>query len=309
MVARERSPDLLTAREPDDGRGRRQVRVLAVVLLLNLLVAAAKILYGFASGAISILSDGVHSLADSASNVVALVGVRAAERPADSSHPYGHRKFETLAAVAILVFLLVTLVHVVEAASARLIAPQPAAVTPLSFVVMVGTLVVNVLVVRYESRAGRALRSEVLLADAEHTSSDVLTSLAVIGALVGVALGFPILDPVVALAVAVFIGRAVYRIGRQASDVLADRAVLDPESIRRVVMSVPEVVGCHEIRTRGSADHAFLDLHVWFRAEMRLDEAHGLSHRVKQHLMSSFPALRDVIIHIEPPPDAARRQA
>lgn len=309
MVAGERSADLLTRPEPDAVRGRRQVRVLGVVLLLNLLVAGAKILYGFASGSISILSDGVHSLADSASNVVALVGVRAAGRPADSSHPYGHRKFETLAAVAILVFLLVTLVQVVEAAAARLIAPQPVTVTPLSFVVMVGTLAVNLLVVRYESNAGRALGSEVLLADAQHTRSDVLTSLAVIGALVGVALGFPILDPLVALAVALFIGRAVYEIGRQASDVLADRAVLDPETIRQVVMSAPEVVGCHQIRTRGSADHAFLDLHVWFRADMRLDEAHRLSHEVKQHLMASIPALRDVIIHIEPPPAPDGRQA
>jgi cation diffusion facilitator family transporter len=115
-----------------------------------------------------------------------------------------------------------------------------------------------------------------------------------------VLLGVPILDPLVALAVAGFIGYAIYQIARQAADVLADRAVLDVEAVRQAVMSVPEVAGCHEIRTRGSSDHAFLDLHVWFRADMRLDEAHSRSHQVKDRLLRRFPELRDVVIHIEP---------
>jgi cation diffusion facilitator family transporter len=140
------------------------------------------------------------------------------------------------------------------------------------------------------------------MADSHHTRSDVLTSVAVIGALIGVWLGWPILDPLVALVVAGFIGRAGYEIARQTSDVLADRAVLDPADVRRVVRTVPEVMGCHEIRSRGSADHAFLDLHVWFSPDMRLDEAHRLSHEVKDRLLSTFPELQDVVIHIEPPP-------
>jgi divalent metal cation (Fe/Co/Zn/Cd) transporter len=78
--------------------------------------------------------------------------------------------------------------------------------------------------------------------------------------------------------------------------------VLDTQEVRRVVASLPEAVGCHEIRTRGSADHAFLDLHVWFPPEMQLDEAHRLSHEVKDRLLDAFPSLVDVIIHIEPPP-------
>jgi cation diffusion facilitator family transporter len=304
MVAGERSAAVLKPRAADGERAREQTRVLVNVLVLNALVSGAKIAFGAWSGAVSILSDGVHSLTDSVSNVVGLVGVRAAREPADSSHPYGHRKFETLAAVAILVFLLVALVQIVESAFLRLTSPRPITINAMSFVVMVGTLVINLFVVRYESRAARTLRSEVLAADAHHTRSDVFTSIAVIVALVGVWWGWTILDPLVALAVAVFIGRAVYEIARQASDVLADRAVLEPDDIRRVVATVPEVIGCHHIRTRGSSDHAFLDLHVWFPADMRVDEAHDLSHRVKDRLMTSFSSLRDVVIHIEPPPKA-----
>ena len=277
-------------------------RVLLRVLVLNLVVAAAKIAFGLWSGTISILSDGFHSLTDSVSNAVGYLGTRVSQQPADESHPYGHRKFETLSAAGIFVFLALVVVQLIQTAWARLSAPQTPEVTPLSFAVMGGTLAINVMVVIYESRAGRRLKSEVLVADSLHTRSDIYTSLAVIAALVGMSFGYPILDPIAALVVAVFIGYAGFKIARDTSAVLADHVVLDADEIRRVVATVPEVLGCHHIRTRGASDYAFLDLHVWFPPTMALDEAHRLSHLVKDRLLVAFPALADVIIHIEPPP-------
>ena len=276
-------------------------RVLVRVLVLNLIVAAAKIAYGAWSGAVSILSDGFHSLTDSASNVVALFGARGARRPADRHHPYGHRKFETLASAAIFIFLVLVLVQVAETAIGRLRSAQPLDIGLPALVLMLGTLGINFGVVRYESRAAARLKSELLLADSAHTRSDVYTSLAVIVALIGVRLGWPLLDPLAGLVVAGFIGRAGFSIARETSGILTDRIVMDEDDVRRTVLGVPDVLGCHEIRTRGSIDHVFLDLHVWFRPDMRLDEAHRLSHVVKDRLMADFPALADVIIHIEPP--------
>ncbi len=309
MVAARARQNLLTRTPPLSAARRAQgiTRVLVQVLGLNLLVASAKIGYGLWSGAVSIFSDGLHSLTDSASNVVALIGTRVARRPADDSHPYGHRKFETLAAAGILVFLTLVLIELVQQAIGRLGHPTGPEITPISFVVMLGTLGINIGVARYEMAAGRRLQSEVLRADAHHTRSDVFTSIAVIGALAGVWLGYPLLDPLAALVVAVFIGRAAWQIARETSGVLADQMVLDAVAIERVVQSVPGVLGCHEIRTRGSADHAFLDLHVWFAADSRLDEAHRLSHEVKDRLQREFPQLVDVVIHLEPPPQQGQR--
>lgn len=270
------------------------------MLLLNLMVAAAKITFGIWSGAVSIMSDGFHSLTDSASNVVALVGIQLARQPADDSHPYGHRKFETLASAAIFVFLLLVMVEVVRTSIARLASGGAPTVTPLSFAVMGITLGVNLLVVWYEGRAARRLSSELLAADATHTRSDVLTSLTVIAALAGVAMGYPILDAVAALVVAGFIARAGFEIARSTADILADRVVMNEADLRRAVVSVPGVLGCHNIRTRGTSDHIFLDLHIWMRPDMPLFDAHELSHVVKDRLMAQFPALQDVIIHIEP---------
>ena len=284
-------------------RHQSVVRVLRRVLILNLIVAIAKVSLGYFSGAVSILSDGFHSLADASSNVVALVGVSAAQRPADENHPYGHRKYETMASVAILMFMLLVLSEVARNAIAHLRAPAVPTVLPAGIITMVATLVINVFVVRYESRAGRRLRSEVLGADAKHTRSDVWTTIAVLAALTGVALGYPVLDPIAGLVVSVFIGYACWQIAREASGVLADAIVLAEENIRSVVESVPAVIGCEKIRTRGPADNVFVDLHLWIDARTPLGEAHALSHVVKDRLMARFPEIVDVVIHIEPPHD------
>lgn len=279
-------------------------RVLLRVLLLNLAVACAKLLFGYATGAVSVISDGFHSLTDAASNVMGMIGLRASRKPPDEDHPYGHRKYETLAAAGIFVFLLLVVVEVTRAALNRLAGGAAPVVTAYSFGVMLGTVAVNLAVVRYERREGRRLTSELLMADAMHTRSDVLTSCAVIVSLAAVWLGYPVLDPIGGLVIAIFIGRTGWEIGRDTSRVLSDRVVLAEDDIRRIVMAVPDVLGCHRIRSRGSLDYTFLDLHVWFAADTTLYEAHRRSHIVKDRLMNQYPQIADAIIHIEPPPAA-----
>jgi len=292
----------MTSVPPPTDRYRAVFRVLFGVLLLNIAVALAKLALGYGTGAVSVISDGFHSLTDSASNIIGMVGLRASRKPPDEDHPYGHRKYETLAAAGIFIFLLFVVIEVARAAFDRLSGGHVPQAGTLSFAVMIGTLAINLSVVRYESGRGRALKSELLLADAMHTKSDVFTSCAVIVSLVAVWSGYPVLDPIGGLVIAVFIARTGWEIARDTSRVLSDRVVLAEDDIRDVVMSVPEVAGCHQIRSRGSADHTFLDLHVWFAPDMTLYEAHRLSHVVKDRLLATYPQIADAIIHLEPPP-------
>lgn len=277
-------------------------RVLLRVLFLNLVVALAKIIFGYSSGAISILSDGFHSLTDTASNAVGLIGVRAAGQPPDADHPYGHRKYETVAAAGVTVFLMLVVVEVLRNAVTRLRSGTAPEISSLSFVVMIGTVIINYLVVAYESREAERLGSEVLLADATQTRGDVWTSLAVIAALAGAKAGVPILDPIAALVVSGFIGYAGYQVARTTTRILSDQVVIAESDLERVVMGVAGVLGCHQIRTRGTSDHVFLDLHVWLPPAMPLTQAHALSHVVKDRLMARYPQIVDAVIHIEPPP-------
>jgi cation diffusion facilitator family transporter len=276
--------------------------VLVRVFFLNLLVAVAKLVLGYLTGAVSIVSDGFHSLTDCFSNIGALVGVRVARKPPDHDHPYGHRKYETIAAAAIAGFLMLVMIGIVEAAWSRVNSRAGLTVSPLAVAVMLSTIAVNLVVTWYERRAGMRLESEVLLADALHTQSDVWTSVTVVIALAGAALGYPILDPIAALIVVGFIGHAAWEIFRSTSEVLSDHIVIPKDEVCAVVMSVPNVMGCHAIRTRGSRDFVFLDLHIWMASETRLDAAHAISHIVKDRLMTEFPQIGDAVIHLEPPP-------
>lgn len=286
-------------------RYRAVSRILLRVLFLNMAVAVAKIALGLVTGAVSVLSDGFHSLTDGASNIVALVGVHVASQPPDNEHPYGHRKFETMASVGILLFLLLVLVQVLWAATERILSPVPLEIDALSYVVMGGTFAVNLAVFSYERRAGHRLSSEVLLADAHHTQSDLFTSLTVIAALIGVQLGMPLLDPLAAVLIAGFIAHACWEIFQDTTRILADQMVISADDIRDVVRQVPDVLGCHQIRSRGSADHVFVDLHIWMDPAMRLDRAHEISHVVKDLIMARYPEVKDAVIHIEPPPQVS----
>jgi cation diffusion facilitator family transporter len=207
------------------------------------------------------------------------------------------------------VFLIVVLIQVVTASVNRLLYGGTPRVFPEGIALMSITLVVNIAVMVYERRQGIRLQSEILRADSQHTRSDVLTSVAVLGALVGVWFGYPLLDPLAAILVAGFIGRACWTIAQEASRILSDQIVIAEADVRAVLRTVPEVLGSEKIRTRGSQDHVFLDLHLWLAPETPLKDAHDTSHVAKDRLMARFPELADVVIHIEPPPIDGRYRA
>ncbi|MBI5018535.1 MAG: cation transporter [Deltaproteobacteria bacterium] len=275
--------------------------VLWVILFLNVAVALAKLLYGLAIHSVAMQADGFHSLFDGTSNVVGLIGMRMAGRPADRDHPYGHAKYETYASAAIGAMLLLAAWRVGSAALARLldggIAPS---VNASAFGVMGVTLAVNLFVTAYERRRGRELRSEILLADASHTSSDILVSLGVVAGLVAVKLGYSKADPVIALLVAVAIGWAAWQVFQQASETFSDTARLPAETVCAVALGVPGVLGCHSIRTRGLASEVHVDLHIQVDPKATVQAGHAVAEAVERQVCERFAEVSDVIVHLEP---------
>ena len=291
----------LAAKDAVSTRMRSIRRVLWIVLVLNLAVAAAKYVYGAVTGSASMQADGIHSVFDSAGNVVGLVGIALASRPADEGHPYGHAKFETYASLVIGVLLLLAAFEVGSSAVAKLASGcYTAEVTPLSFVVMVGTLAVNLGVTTYERRCAKRLKSEVLAADANHTLSDALVSVGVIVGLAAVALGFPMADPVMALVVTLAILATAWDVFKHALATLSDRARIPEEDVRAAALAVPGVRDAHRIRTRGTEGEVYADLHVLVAPEMTVKDAHGLSERVERAVEERFPNVAEALVHIEP---------
>lgn len=280
----------------------RQVeRVLWIVLGLNLLVAAAKYFYGLASQSASMQADGIHSVFDSVGNVIGLVGISLAARPADEGHPYGHSKFETYGSLIIGVLLLLAAFEVGSSAVGKLASGvYTAQVTPVSFVVMVGTLIVNLGVTLYERRAGKRLKSEILAADAAHTLSDAFVSIGVIVGLALVVAGFPMADPIMALFVTVAILITAVGVFRTGLRTLSDHACIPAEKIVASGSAVPGIIEVHCVRTRGTEAEVYCDLHALVDPSMTVLEAHGLGDLVEARIKRDFPQVKEVLVHIEP---------
>lgn len=275
-------------------------KTLWLVLLLNWLVAFVKLALGYAIKSTSLIADGYHSLTDGISNIIGLFGMRIACQPKDRDHPYGHKKYETFTSVFIAFCLFFICFHILDDSLERLRTAQVPHVNIFSFVVLGMTMVINIVVMFYEYSKGKRIGSDILIADSMHTRADILTSVSVIFAFIGVLLGYAFLDAVIALAITFFIGSSAVNILRRTSKVLCDTAVIDGREIEAVVLGVPRVKKCHKIRTRGRQDDIYIDLHVLMDDRLPLVDAHEVSSHIEKLIKKSFAGVTDVVVHIEP---------
>jgi divalent metal cation (Fe/Co/Zn/Cd) transporter len=275
---------------------------------LNLVVAIAKLIYGARSGAIAITADGIHSMLDASSNVVALIGIRAARRPPDANHPYGHRKYETFAALGIVAMLLLGCHEIVTAAIDRMPHPRVPDITSMGFVILGGTLAINLVVVAVERLEGKRLKSELLLADATHTSSDLGASLLVAASFVAARLPHRLggrgasadraADPQVG-----------YTSCAARSSTLSDERRIEPAEVEDESIAEPGVREAHNVRSRGPLDDIHLDLHVLVDPELPLSEAHRVGHRVEARIARALAGVTDVVVALEPALESERARS
>ncbi len=275
-------------------------RVLIEILLINALVTAAKFFVGALSGSIAVLADAFNSLIDSASNVIGLVGIRAASDPPDADHPYGHRRYETLATLGIGALLLLAGWEVLRNVFDRIVAGGAPDVQPLSLALLALTVPANLFIVGYEGRRGRELRSDVLLADATQTRVNLWTTALALAGLIGGSFGLPWLDVALALGITALIGREAWRILRATSSELSDGAAIDPARVEQVARQAPGVRLVTHVRSRGRDDDIHLDLHVKVDAAMSTSRAHAIASEVERRLKSALPGVVDAVVHVEP---------
>jgi cation diffusion facilitator family transporter len=277
-------------------------RVLAAMLGANLVVVAAKLFIGVVSGSLAVLGDALHSSVDSLYNVLGLIVIRVAARAPDEDHPYGHGKFETLGALAIVVFLSITCFELVRNAVQKLLGNgHVVVVTDLGLVVLLVTLGINVLVAWYENRRGHELASELLIADAAHTRTDVFIT---IGVLIGVLFargGAMWVDPVVAIVVAALIVRVAYQIFARTVPVLVDERAIPERAIRHTAQGVDGVKSAYGIRSRGGhgAGVRYAEVTIAVDRDANVAAAHAIADEVEERLKRELE-LNAVTVHVEP---------
>lgn len=283
-------------------------KVLILTLVLNVVVMAIKATLGILTGSLSLLADALHSVTDGANNIIGLVANQFASPKPDREHPYGHQKYDALGALAVTVFLCIASFEILSSAIERIFVGGDAIkIDSGALWILLIVLGINIFVAYYERYMGKKLGSAFLVADAQHTMSDIWTTLMVIAGLIGVWLGrkwnvpqLEALDVVMAFPVAVLVFHSAWEILKENLPWLTDKMAIPPEKIRSLAMSIPGVVNCHAIASRGVVGRqVFIEMHLIVEAD-DVKTAHQITEEVEAKIEKYFSPVRTVI-HVEPP--------
>src|SRR6266704_3395053 len=253
-------------------------RVLFGLLAANLVVVGAKLAVGVASGSLAVFGSALDSSVDALNNVLALIVVRVAAKAPDEDHPYGHGKFETLGALAIVGFLSVTCFELVRGAVNDLASgTRRVSVSDMQLAVLVLTLGVNVVIAWYEHRRGAELGSELLFARQ----------------------GLWWIDPAIAIVVACIIVLVAYRILVRTIPVLVDQRAIPTRHIQETAQAVRGVKSAYAIRSRGPSDLRYAEVTIAVDRHADVESAHAIADEVEDRLKRDLQ-LHEVTVHIEP---------
>jgi len=277
-------------------------KVLIVTLLLNLFVMVLKGTIGWWTGSLSLLADAIHSVTDSANNILGLVTNRLASPQPDRDHPYGHQKYEAVGALGIAAFLGIACFEIIQGAIERILdGGTQVEISATELWLLLIVLGINIFVAFYERSVGQRIGSPILIADAKHTMSDVWVTISVLAGLIGIWIwNVQWLDVVLAFPVALLVIRSGWSVIRSNLPWLVDEMAIAPESIYATVMSVPGVTNCHSIASRGLLGRqVFIEMHLIVDAT-DVEAAHNITEAVEARLEERYSPVR-VSIHVEPP--------
>jgi cation diffusion facilitator family transporter len=277
-------------------------RVLILTLILNILVVVLKGSVAFWTGSLSLMADALHSVTDGINNVLGLVASQFASPEPDREHPYGHQKFEALGALGIAAFLGMACYEILKNAIEQIIQGSDAIdVSSTELWILILVLGVNIFVAFYERSVGQKIGSPILIADAQHTMGDVWVTISVIGGLMAVWLwDYQFLDLILAFPVALLVFSSAWSVLKANLPWLVDEMAIAPEAIYRVVMSVPGVINCHHIASRGVVGRqSFIEMHLIVDAN-DIATAHQITEAVEERLVERYSPVR-INIHVEPP--------
>jgi cation diffusion facilitator family transporter len=292
--------------EPRSERYREIRKVTLIGSLVDLALGVVKIVFGYVTGSQALIADGVHSLSDLATDFLVLFAAKHAHREADENHPYGHGRIETVATVALGVALLAVAVGISIDAFRRLMAEESLLQHGTwALVIALLSVVSKEVIYRYTLRIARRMRSNMLYANAWHSRTDAISSIVVVIGVGGAMAGFPYLDGVAAIAVALMIAKIGWDLLWASLQELIDRA-LEPElveDIRQRILDVDGVRDCHMLRTRMSGGDSLVDVHIQVHPVLSVSEGHQIGESVRRQLIDEVEHVADVTVHVDPEND------
>ena len=288
--------------------GKLKTRASYVGAAVNILQTLIKIGFGILGQSAALIADGIHSLSDLLSDLLVIIAVRLGSRKADYEHPYGHRRFETIATV-ILGVSLVTIGGLISwSVMNRMAHPEHLPVPNfMGLGIAAVSILVNEWLYHYTKRIAKKTRSKLLMANAWHQRSDAISSLVVLFGIGAVMLGYPLADAIAAIVVALMVAKIGLNLVLESIKELVDTS-LPPKviaEIRATIMGIDGVEGIHLLRSRQMGEDALIDAHIVVDPRITVSEGHTISDTVRDELVSRFDDVMDVLVHVDPENDEA----
>jgi len=289
-------------------------KVTVVGAVVDFVLGVAKVVVGTTANSQALLADGIHSFSDLATDGFVLYAAKHSNKEADAGHPYGHGRIETLATVVLGATLIIVALGIAIDAISRLTNTQELLVpTVFALVIAAASIASKEWIYHYTLRAAKKYKSDLLHANAWHSRSDAISSIVVLVGIAGAMLGYPLLDAVAAIVVAVMIAKVGLDIARASSEELIDSArdAGETEQLGTMMLTIDGVRAVHELRTRTSAGEAFVDVHIQVDPKLSVSEGHQIGDSVRVALLkgavngavNGSVAVNDVTVHIDPEDD------
>ena len=291
------------ARTEKDARYQSARKATLISVVVNVVLSIGKIIAGLVGNSAAMLADGIHSTSDLVTDGIVLAGMNMASRKPDEDHPYGHGKYETLASQFIAIILLAIAIGICIDAVGRMGAPDLAPPTYLALIAAVISLVSKEVMFQYTYRLGKKLNAKALIANAWHHRSDAISSIAALVGIGGAMLGWPVMDPLAAIAVAIILGKVGLELLRDAIRDLSDSShAVDQEvrtRIERLVAATPDVRSAHCLTQRGLGPDVAVDVHVVVDSFLSVSEGHQIAETVRRHLIKEVEPVTEVMVHVD----------
>ncbi|MBF0263618.1 MAG: cation transporter [Magnetococcales bacterium] len=273
------------------------------------LLTIGKLVIGFMAGSAALVAEGAHSGADLLFDLVVLAGMKIARKKPDEEHPYGHGKFEGLITLLLALILIIVAGGVVIDAVHRMSEQNLEAPGHLAFWIAMGSVVIKEALFQYTVRVGRRIKSNIMMANAWHHRADAISCVAATLGIGGALLGFPILDPVAAIAVAFFVSKVAFEIGHKAIQELTDASTaVDQETrqqIHELIHAIPQVLSAHFVTPRQLGPDIIVDVHVVVPMNLTVSEGHQVAEKVRHALLKNVDAITEVVVHVDTEDDMA----
>ena len=281
-------------------------RVTFVGLWVNVFLTIIKIGVGVIGQSAALIADGIHSLSDLASDLLVLVAIKLGSREADYEHPYGHKRFETLATVVLGLGLVIIAGGIAWEVGEGLLHPKTL-VTPHFDTLGIAaiSILANEWLYHYTKRIGIQTRSKLLLANAWHHRSDAISSVIVLFGIGAALLGYPFAESIAAILVALMVGKIGLKLVIESIKELVDTSLSEEliQEIRREIKTTQGVQGIHLLRTRQMGEDAYIDTHIVVNSRISVSAGHVIGDTVRENLIAKFDDIVDVLVHIDPEDD------